>query len=182
MRMLFKFSLLLTCAFCFFIKPLAAQPGSALDLENHVKSGLIYNFLKYTVWPEDEGHGEPSIHVCLLGGDPFAGALNPLDGKTAQQKTINIHAVSPDEFNTYNCHAVFVHRDFERNVQDVISELQKTRLLTISDIKDFARHGGMVEMGLNKDGRIGIVINKSVVDNANIEIQNRLLKLAEVVE
>ena len=58
-----------------------AQDSLRLN-EQKIKSGLIYNFIKATHWPEkklNEKHGQ--INICLLGGDSFSGYLHPLQGK-----------------------------------------------------------------------------------------------------
>lgn len=159
-----------------------ASPAYAQNLEDNVKSGLIYNFLKYTTWPEQQSPYNETLHVCLLGGDPFNGALYPIDGQTAQQRRIHIHNVQPSEYASTYCHAVFVHHDLAAYIDPILESFNNPSLLTISDIKNFAQSGGMVEMGLNTQSKVELLINKSAVENSNVQIEDRLLKLAEVIE
>ena len=179
-----KISMFMSWLFLIFCVPYAsAQPASPTHaLENNVKSGLIYNFLKYTKWPELQSSYNDTLHVCLLGGDPFDGALYPIDGQTAQQRRIHIHSFEPSEYGSVYCHAVFIHRDLEDYVKPILDALDDPTILTISDIQNFASHGGMVEMGLNQHSKVELLINKNAVENSHVTIEDRLMKLAEVVE
>src|SRR5690242_6977255 len=65
-----------------------AEEHNRLQLqEQTIKAGLVYNFLKYTTWPEGAGG---NLRVCFFGGEPLNGNLSSLEGRTAQQSTINI--------------------------------------------------------------------------------------------
>ena len=65
--------------------------------EQEIKAGLLYNFLKYTDWPPERIGATSSIVVCIFGDDPFGGYLQPMAGRTVNQRTIvlrTIHAPS----------------------------------------------------------------------------------------
>lgn len=184
MTRLVKITAFISALFLFVSMTDARAQGlpSAPSLESHVKSGLVYNFLKYTKWPMENTSTQGNLHVCLLGGDPFEGALLPLNGRTAQQRKIRIHSFQPSEIPGNFCHVVVVNSKYAANIEPLMEILQTPHILTISDIENFAGHGGMVEMALNQENKVEIHINKKAVQRSYIQIEDRLLKLAEVVE
>ena len=156
---------------------LRAQDPAANQLyEQKIKAGLLYNFLKYTSWPQDL---EGSLKVCLYGSDPFEGYLYPLKGRTAQQYTISIQHIH-DVSQAAECNIVFIHHNEARSLPALLKFLQDKHVMTASDIEEFAYKGGMVEFS-RKDNRIKVFINKKAVEDAGLYIDNRLLKLATLV-
>jgi len=157
--------------------PAKAQDDSKLQLyEQSIKAGLVYNFLKYTTWP---GTAPGRLRVCLYGGNPLDGNLSLLEGRTAQQATINI--VYVDSINELvNCSLVFIDKNQKESLSAILSSLNSKHILTVSDMGDFAQQGGMVEL-TSENRRIALYINKRAVDHAGLIIQARILKLAKLV-
>jgi hypothetical protein len=149
--------------------------------EQKIKAGLVYNFLKFTIWPESMlSSPKNNLRVCLYGGDAFDGYLYPLEGRTAQQHTITILQV--DNLDALkNCHVAFIHRSENDKLDQILAVLKGKSILTISDIRQFAQRGGMVEFSTQKDQRIHLYINKALVENSGLTVQDRLLKLTELV-
>lgn len=187
MRKLAKFTVLFLAAYLAITPAISkaqaqaqsASASAALTLyEPKLKAGLVYNFLKYTIWPQGAGE-QDRLRVCLYGGDPFEGYLYPLRGRTAQQSEIAIVHVNsiPD---TANCHFLFIHRREAAAMPQILAFLQGRQVLTASDIPAFTRHGGMVEFTMQNQ-RINVIINKEAVDRAGLRIHDRLLKLARLV-
>jgi len=160
---------------------LKAEDSSKLKLqEQTIKAGLVYNFLKYTTWPDNSSLiKENRLRICFFGNEPLDGNLSPLEGRTAQQSTINIVHIS--EINkTGECSLVFIDRDNANILPDLLSFLKGKQVLTVSDIDEFAKLGGMVELTI-ENKRIVLYINKNAVDESGLIIQTRLLKLAKLV-
>src|ERR1044071_1171387 len=62
-------------------------------IEQKIKAGLIYNFLKYTQWPAGSRQTTGPILVCAWGGDSFDGNLQPMAGRTVNERSIEIRDV-----------------------------------------------------------------------------------------
>lgn len=157
-----------------------AQEAMTLQ-ESKVRAGLIYNFLKYTQWPQlAEANAHQNMNVCLMGGDAFEGNLYPLEGRTAQQFVIRIISISQLS-QTQNCHMVYLHPNQAGNLQELLPALKERSILTVSHISGFARAGGMVELTTQEDRRIHIYISRSALADSNLKLGDRLAKLAEFV-
>lgn len=157
--------------------PVAFAQDSSLQIEKKVKAGLIYNFLKYTDWPDDAALGNRTIRLCLLGGNPFDGALNPLEGRTAQNRPIDIANIDHIE-DGKSCHLLFIHRNLRKSLPDYLTQMDAHPVLLISDMQDFTKMGGMVEFA-TEDGYINIHVNKDALKKSRVVIQDRLLKLSK---
>ncbi|MCK6417731.1 MAG: YfiR family protein [Alphaproteobacteria bacterium] len=148
--------------------------------EQKIKSGLLYNFLKYTQWP-DPTHDK--MNICLIGGDSFGSALTPLIGRTAQQRVIALYTIRDIENpKIRNCSVVFIHRNQEENINSILNNIYGYPIITMSDIRGFSRKGGMVEFLKQSDQRIHVRVNVGLVQEAGLNLQDRLLKLVEVVD
>lgn len=180
-RTLARFALALQLLLLCLCGSARAQGQAPLQLyEEKIKAGLVYNFLKYTSWPADAAeNGKTGLRVCLLGDGPFDSYLYPLQGRMAQQYVIMITKITSAADAT-NCSLVYIHRDREDTLPQVLTALRGRHVLTISDIDQFAAQGGMIEFN-RTDQKVDLLINKSAVDAAGLSIQGRLLKLARLV-
>lgn len=173
----FRAMFIIVCGLIFVGTALAEEKPLQL-YEQKIKAGLVYNLLKYTDWPSNTtAAGE--LKVCLFGGDPFDGYLGPLEGRTAQQAAIAITRITQIK-QASDCQVVIVPRAQVGQWPQLAEFLKNKSALTISDIRNFTHQGGMVEM--TKEGeKINLYINKSVVEQADLNIQGRMLRLARLV-
>jgi len=157
----------------------APAHGEAVTLDAlKIKAGLLYNYLKYTDWPQ-RSTDVSYLNVCLYGGDPFRGALQSLDGRTAQQYTIRLlHARTLVDLKT--CNALFIDATLEDKLPDIFAATRGQGVLTMSNIENFALRGGMVGFSM-RGNHIHVVVNKAVAEKDNIHIQPSMLKMGEVV-
>lgn len=163
--------------------PASARSTADIQLNaQKIEAGLIYNFLKYTAWPQSSLSGSnPNMVVCLYGGDSFDGHLDPLEGRTAQQYVIAIRQIYRIE-QLDACHLVFIPQSRQGDLQKILARIKNKTVLTVSNIPDFAAQGGMVEFFTGADHRMHLNINTKAVRSAGLHIQDRMVKLAEVVQ
>jgi hypothetical protein len=160
--------------------PVAQAQENIQLVEQEIKAGLLYNFMKYTDWPSDRAQ-QPNapIVVCLLGGDPFAGRLQPLAGRTVNQHVIELRNLrNVEEAGT--CSLVFIHADEKPQWPQLRMALAGKSMLTVSDFQGFADAGGMIEF-TRIENKIGVKIDTAAVTAAHLQVQDRLLKLANAV-
>lgn len=147
--------------------------------EREIKAGLLYNFLKYTNWPEEKLADNAPISVCLFGGDPFGGSLDKTGSRTVQQRAIKIRKVG-DVADTSSCNLVYVNEDAESRWPELSKFLRGKSVLTVSDFEGFTNRGGMIEF-TRAGSRVNVLINIGAVTAARLSVQDRMLKLTTVV-
>lgn len=156
-----------------------AQPQRLQFYEQEIKAGMLYNFLKYTVWPDSDAAGAGSITVCLFGGDPFGGYLDKTRGRTVNQKTIivrNIHAIN----DAAACNLLFINAGRKDDWPAISAHLSGKSILTVSDFDGFTRAGGMIEFRRRQE-RVNVEINIRAIQQARLTVKKRLLRLANVI-
>lgn len=153
--------------------------GQSLRLYGQqIKTGLIYNFLKYIEWPPVKaGISPPPLVVCIFGlKDPFEGYLLPLEGRTVSQRTITIRHVTEVE-ETSNCHLLFVNASEKESWPELHDFLANKSILTVGDFPGFLDVGGMIQFD-DGDGRVRITLNTRALRTARLHMYKGLQELA----
>lgn len=149
--------------------------------EFEVKAAYLYNFGRFVEWPTAAPSTKAAeFPICVLGQDPFGAALDStvsgekIDGKDVTARRI----LTPPEAAA--CRVVFVSSSKGTQVKEILSELDKFSVLTVSDIPDFLENGGMVQFVL-ADRKVRFKINLAATRQAGLNISSQLLKVAEEV-
>ncbi|HRD68152.1 MAG TPA: YfiR family protein [Candidatus Competibacter sp.] len=160
--------------------PLGSAWANEFD-EYAVKAAYLYNFAKYVEWPPEAfaNAGAP-LSICIAGNNPFGDALAALSGKTVETHPVEVRLI-PAAMGFDRCHIVFVGRTEQSRFKILLAKLARLPVLTVSDIGDFARSGGMIGL-VEADQRIRFDINLTAARQANLKLSSQLLKLATIIE
>lgn len=151
----------------------------ARDLEYQVKAAFIYNFARFTDWPETAFADRTSALVLgVLGTDPFGDNLE----QTVKDKQVNQHPILIRRGATLAdigpCHVLFISSPEMRNLPHHLRQLAGKPVLTIAEAEDFRVHGGMIRL-FKKQDTISFEINTEATTKANLKVSSKLLRLAE---
>jgi hypothetical protein len=161
--------------------PMALYAEEHQAEENLLKAVFIYNFAKFTRWPDDmwDERG-PSLTICSIGHDKLSDALERLNGRMLRDNPVNIdQRESLTHLDT--CHVLYLANSIEHEAIEITHTLRSKPILTISEIPDFAESGGMIEL-FHNDGRIHFKVNLHTTREAGLDLSSRLLKLAIIVD
>jgi hypothetical protein len=153
----------------------AQQPKPS---EFQVKAAYLYNFGRFVEWPAE---GAPdkggSFQICVLGMDPFGQTLDAtLASETIGGKSVMAKRISKPQ-DVDGCRIVFISSSEESHLKDVLAALEKTSVLTVSDIPGFSQRGGMI--GFLLDGnRVRFDVNLAIAKEAGLTLSSELLKVA----
>jgi hypothetical protein len=146
--------------------------------EYEVKAAYLYNFGRFVQWPARATAAEGRYFtICVLGDDPFGPVLNAtiadetIDGKTVVAKRIS----APQQ--AANCRILFISSSEDRQLKEILIALAKASVLTVSDMPQFARRGGMVQLILDGN-KVRFEVNLSSAERAGLIFSSQLLKLA----
>lgn len=146
--------------------------------EYEVKAAYLFNFGNFVVWPpkSKDSMGD-AFTICVLGQDPFGPTLDAtVTGETIGGRKVVARRISrPQE--ALNCRIVFVSSSEQGQLKEVVSSLDKLSVLTVSDIPEFARRGGMVQFVLEQN-RVRFEINLASAEYAGLTLSSQLLKIA----
>ena len=156
---------------------MAQQPA---EKERLLKAAFVYNFAKFTRWPEGTWADEQApINLCIAGTDDLVVELERLSGKPVKGRSLTISRLA-ERSGTESCHIIYVATSESTNDLTITHALRDKAVLTVSEIPHFTRSGGTIEL-FRKEGRIRFIINLDVARRAGLAISSRLLNLAEIV-
>jgi hypothetical protein len=78
------------------------------------------------------------------------------------------------------CHILFISESEKNRLRSILTELKQSPVLTVSDIENFAQHGGMIAL-VKAQQQVRFEINPIALRHAGLAISSKLLELAKVV-
>jgi hypothetical protein len=161
----------------FLFSPAHASPPATSEYQ--VKAAFLYNFLKFVDWPSDGMSTPGTICLGVLGRDPFEGALDEVQGKSAKgRKVVVVHYRTVEEAK--GCDLLFISASEKGRLSQILKQTQNSRLLTVADQEGFCEAGGMINLVSIKN-RVGFDVNVAAASRARLKISSQLLKLARTV-
>jgi hypothetical protein len=160
---------------CLLHSNLTLGQGQTTPQEYQIKAKYLLNIPLFTEIPSLSKKGA-AFTICLIGDTPLESALASLPQKVIKNRPLSIRRV--EEINQADsCQMLFIASSERHRLQLLLPDAQRRGILTISDMRDFARLGGMVSL-VNVDNRITFDLNLSASNKASISFSSHLLKLA----
>ena len=143
-----------------------------------MKAAFLLNFAKFVTWPtSDESQYGSALAMCIVGEDPFGGALDRLvEGETMNGRPIRVVRVNKYE---PQCRVLFVPAS-ERNTAAILNQVGPG-VLTVGESPDFLRNGGMIDFFVD-DRKVRFDVNRTAAERASLQISSRLLAVARSVQ
>jgi hypothetical protein len=149
--------------------------------EYQVEAAYLYNFGKFVNW-SDSGAAvkRDSFEICVLGQDPFGPALDAalgnqrIDGNSVVARRIT----TPQEAVT--CRILFISSSENKQLKGILAALDRSGVLTVSDIPQFSQRGGMIGFTL-EGNKVRFEVNLTSAEVAGLTLSSELLKVAVTV-
>lgn len=173
---------------CALVPVIAEEDADRNNAQYKIKIAFIYNFLKFVDWP---GATSPqktnSANVCIVGDKDFSNYFSNFQRTHKQSFVINVNdSVSGNDIAA--CNVLYIGKNDEGRVSSIISLIRHHPVLSISEAKDFADDGGIIEMvkvgknvGLFSKDKINLRINMKAAETGGLIIDARLLQIAAEV-
>ena len=167
---------LLTILLLIFLPPtVSLGHGEAVPQEYLVKAKYLLNMPLFTEMPPQAKRGT-GYTICLIGDTPLESVLETSRGSLINNRPLVIRKIN-DLSQMDSCQMLFIASSERHRLQTLLPETQRRGILTISDMRDFARLGGIISL-LTVDNRITFDLNRSAARSASISFSSHLLKLA----
>jgi hypothetical protein len=177
-RLVLKITLFF-CLTAFGVADVSAQeqkPG-----EYQVKALFLYNFINFVDWPADSSfYKSPTINFCIIGEDPFDGALDEIRDETVKGKTLTIKIYRSFE-EPRGCHLLFIPASENNRTGQILRSIRETGVLTVADTEDSARQGAIIGFFMEHN-KVRFAVNLDAARKARLIIRAKLLKLARIVK
>ena len=160
-----------------FLSVPGLQAQRAKPSEYEVEAAYLYNFGRFVGWPSHSGAQDDSFNICVFGQDGFGAILNnTLTDETIAGKSVVVKRI-PGARDAANCRILFISASEESQLKKILDALAGSSVLTVSDIPEFSRRGGMVQFILD-GSRVRFEINLASAERAGLTLSSELLKLA----
>ncbi len=160
-----------------------ADPDAAkasASREYRIKAAFLYNVAKFTVWPAAAfADAKAPLRLCVLGEDPFHGALAALEGRTVKNRAIVASRLASTD-SPEKCHLLFVSASEGKRVGTILESLRGMPVLAVGDTPRFARSGGIIRLE-TVENRVRFEINVEAAHHAKLKLDSRLLRLGRIV-
>jgi hypothetical protein len=188
-----------TTGLCSFSQ--AAQTKDRLDgiqaSEHQIKAAFLYNFIKFTDWPESKVSESNAITIGLLGKNEFGNAFDPIKGKPIQNKQVEIVdfgnfigfidsnnsgklQLTSEVERLRKCHLLFVCNSEKKYYSEIIGAVKGSNVLTVGETEDFLDAGGIITF-IPGTEKLVFEISNTAAKEEKIRISSRVLRLARKV-
>lgn len=145
---------------------IAQSRGDVVGYQSaQVKAAFLYRLPRFIRWQD----GRKATHFCFDQNSDVMKTFMLL--AEAKNDATSVSLVEKGDEST-TCDVLFI-------VNDQITNLAPNQLV-VSDRKDFATRGGMIEL-TRKGARLGLNVNINSLKTGNLSASSQLLKLANVV-
>src|SRR2546425_2063831 len=164
---------LLLALWVVFSGGLVAGAESPTLTMHQVQAAFLFNFAKFVTWPDDafERSGS-SLIIGVLGEDQFGAVLE----ETVRDKTIMGKKLAVKRFvriqDAVKSHILFLSSSEESQLLPMLKALEKTTILTVSDMEQFAERGGMIAFTV-EDQKVRFNVNRSEERRVGKECRSR---------
>src|SRR5260370_23795806 len=120
------------------------------------------------------------MNFGVLGSEDFYDTLAQiLHGKSINGGTPVAHLIHgiPE---IRNCQLLFIGAADKKRLPELISAAEASGVVTVSDLDEFARHGGMIRL-IKEANKVRFRINVDAVNRSGLKISSKLLQLAELI-
>jgi hypothetical protein len=154
---------------------LPAQQSS--PTENEVKSAYLYNFGKFVEWPAKATSVGEFFPICALGDDNFGSTLETIiAGESINGKKVLVKRVAKPQ-DAVSCRILFISSSEQNQLKEILAALDNTSVLTVSDMPQFARRGGMIQFVVEAN-KVRFEVNLTSAERAGLTLSSQLLKVA----
>lgn len=168
-------------ALTFFTFSACRESPAQSASEYQVKAAYLYNFAKFTKWPESTlpAAASPLVIGVVGGDDEFASATR----KTVEGRALGGHPVVVKHLTVDDdigaCQLLFIRASVGRKrTQALVSALGAAAILLVGEGEGFLADGGMINL-LEKNGTIRFQVDSASITRANLSLSPELLAHAE---
>jgi hypothetical protein len=166
--------------------------------EDEVSAAFLLNFLRYTDWPPRSFAGPDAPYViAVVGNESVAtrvravvAAAGRINGRPVEVRWVSsARGTRAAPFDSAQdrenqsvlrrSHLVFFHSSAGNVPAQALSDLWGQPVLTVSDVPDFTRAGGMLGL-VRQAGHIAFEANPVAIRNARLMLSAKVLKLARL--
>jgi len=156
---------------------IAAQPAADV---NQAKANMLWNIAKFVEWPGLPEDKSSPLVFTILGEDELAADLaGLLSSRTVNGRPVFVRFARRPQ-DAKGSQIVYLAASESAMMSSMLSAVDSTAVLTVSDAPGFAAHGGII--GFATEGeRVRFEVNRAQAERGGLKLSAKLLSLAHLV-
>ncbi|MFN5458896.1 MAG: YfiR family protein [Bacteroidota bacterium] len=151
----------------------------AQDKDYKAYSLFVYNFMKYTEWPEENSKGD--FVLVIYGNSKIEKELKNLAAqKKLKGRNIQIKCLSNID-ESLDCNLIYISDEKSQAVKDIILRMKTKSVLIVGEREGLASKGASLSFAELENDELSFDINKKALEIHKLKISSSLLKLGSVV-
>jgi hypothetical protein len=148
----------------------AEIPGSNDD----IRAAVLFHLTQFVDWPERD-ESSP-YRICVAGSAPTSVALERLiEGKSVKSHRMRVQQIA-GPLEARGCQIVFISMCARPRLQQYMTSLRDSGVLTVGEQPGFVDLGGMIQLSLQAQ-RVGLVVNLETIQRSHLTVSSKLLRL-----
>lgn len=165
----------------FIVLSLLCIPGvlEAQSEDYKTQTLFIYNFIKYTDWPDQQGE----FVIQVYGDSPILPELKQLASLKKTPGGLPIKIVLTAELAAISdCHILYIAGGKSKEME-AIAEFTKGRPYLIISARDgMIKRGAVVGFFLKEDDRTGFTVSRNKLTARKLKMSGELMRMAELAD
>ncbi|MCP5361732.1 MAG: YfiR family protein [Hyphomicrobiales bacterium] len=140
-----------------------------------VMGAYLYHFLQLVDWPNSGRSG--AMNLCVLGDESFAESLAPITSKKVHDRSIQLITSLKSPSAANDCQVLYLGDEHHTYIPDYLNATKSQPVLTVSNLPDFSKTGGMIEF-VELQGRVRFILNTRQAKSNGFHLSSKILELA----
>ncbi len=151
-------------------------PGAQEVTAPALKAAFLFNFVKFTTWPDDVLPDEAPVVLCVANAPSVARELTEaVKGRVIAGHPLRVEQPA-DANGLHGCHLLYVSGTRAAAVA-AVATVRNAPVLTVSDLQTFRAEGGIAQLHVQQ-GQLRFAIALDAVRAARLQVSSRLLALS----
>jgi hypothetical protein len=166
----------------FLPAPVSLAAQDVKPTEYQVKAAYLANLGRFVEQWSARPRPSPdeTFDLCVLGQDPFGSTLDAaLKGEKIGGSPLAAKRIARPQ-DAPGCRVLFISSSEGDQLNEIMAALGTAPVLTVADIPDFVKRGGMVQFVLDGN-HVRFEINIAASQRSGLKLSSELLKVARLV-
>lgn len=141
------------------------------DRDHEVAAAMIFNFARFTQWPDDMLEEGKPFTICTMKSAPVYSALLPLEGRSIKSRSVAVRAMDAERVDGDVCHIELLS-----NESPAMDAASRGTLYVSTDESAFADIASLTIIRVGRQTRF--TANPSAAKRSDVQLSSKLLDLA----
>jgi hypothetical protein len=154
--------------------------------EHEVKAAFLYNFMKFTDWPEEKvADANETVTIFVVGDYPECKTFRDIQEKSSENNPVQVQIFKSyeqvkDPNILKSCYVLFICKSEKKHLAEILSLVKDSPVLTVGEEEGFLEKGGIINFVEYRE-KLRFEVNIPAASEAGLKLRSKLLKLAKHV-